>query len=130
MTVQLNWETRELVGKGTGGLLSKRKQIYVLESEGLLSTSIVNLIDTRTEHAISSITPEELAMLDLPGCETSTVIIVEEDQLRQIRSELIALVEREARVQIIMIRLKDTVLNILEKRVVRIEEVVDFLNLL
>ena len=106
------------------------KQIFVLKTDSLLHNSVMSLLDSRTDFEIASVTLEELAAVDLKGSDRSVVIVVEEDRLRECSAALMALIGQEAPVRVIVIRLSDNVLTILENRTVRIREVVEFLNLL
>ena len=100
----------------------------VLESEGLLIASIVNLLASQDGYDVSSKRFNALKSLDQLNGHQPDVIILDVTQLPAHIAALMELVDRNPKMRLIVVRLDDNRLHIFDKHVVQVEQVSDFLE--
>lgn len=110
--------------------MAHRKQILVLESENLLTNSIVSLLSSRKEYAVSSAKFSTLTSLDQPNGQEPDVIILDQRELTANITTLMELVDRYPKLRLIVLGLDDNQLRVFDKHVVQASHVSDFLELL
>ena len=115
-------------GKGNG--LAHLKQILVLESESLLSSSVLSLLASRTDFDVSSTTFKALESLDQLNGHEPEVIIMEETQLAHNFAAVMEQIDRHPKLRLIVLGLDDNQLHIIDKHVVQVSQFSDFLELL
>ena len=115
---------------GIGDSMVQRKKILVFECKGLLTASILSLLDQQTDHDVFSGTfdsPDSLKQLN--GYKPD-VFIIEKTMLVDNIMQVIELVDRFPGLRLIVLGLDDNKLNIFEKQIVHVEQFSDFLEML
>jgi hypothetical protein len=115
---------------GIGDSMVQRKKILVFECKGLLTASILSLLDQQTDHDVFSGTfdsPDSLKQLN--GYKPD-VFIIEKTQLAENITIVMELVARFPELRLIILGLDDNRVNIFEKQIVHVEKTSDFLEML
>ena len=110
--------------------MSTRKRILVLESEKLLSASIVSLLSSQSELEVISTTKCSLAGWVNSNDTPPDVVILEEGLLAANLSDLVKLADRHPTLRLIVFGLKDGSVQIFDKQLAQVRHVSDFLSLL
>lgn len=119
---------RDLDYAGKGDSVAHRRQILVLESENLLTASILSLLTPRTEYDVSSVTLKTLESFDQPNGHKPDVIIMEEVQMVANIAAVMELVDRFPKLRLIVLGLDNNKLHIFDKQIVQVGQVSDFLE--
>lgn len=110
--------------------MEQQKQIFVLQNESLLSTSLASLLSSQPHYDVSTMSIEEIAQADRADLGAACVIVFEAELLMANLAALIDLVTRHAHVRLIVIPVEDNELHVFEKRTLPISDITDFLNVL
>ena len=110
--------------------MATRKKILVLESERLLGASILSLLARREEFDVADISVTSLATLDGSVTVQPDVVILEEDQLLANTETLVNWAKRHPSLRVIVFGLSDSNLHVYDKKIVKVRQVSDFLELL
>jgi len=110
--------------------LAHRKKILVLESDGLLGASILSLLSSRKEFDVTDASVTSLAFLDGSDSSQPDVVILEEAQLMANMSAVMKLTNAHPNLRLIVFGLSDSQLHVIDKQMVEVRQVSDFLELL
>ncbi len=107
-----------------------RKRILVLESENLISASILSLLASQSRFDVINAPVSSIASLEKPDSIKPDVVILEEEQLATNITAVINLAEYFPTLRLIVFNQKNNTLHIFDKQMIQVRHINDLLNLL
>ena len=119
-----------LESKGKGTALAHQKKILVLESEKILVAGIFSLLTSRSEFDVTSTTFSSLACLEPSDNLQLEIVILDEELLAANILALIQLTDSYPNLRLIVLSLRDSIVNIIDKQTVPVKNASDLIHLL